>query len=110
MDNELRGTAVQMFKDLYLQPIRGKYGFCYYIKVPNGKGTYLDIKTTEKILADIPLKALSPDIILQRYKAIQRLKKVSNDDDFYDDNEGDYYDGVEAYHKKTQYKRKREYE
>jgi hypothetical protein len=92
MNNELRETALQIFKDCYLQAIRGKYGFCYYMRIPNGRGAYLDIKLTERILADIPLKALSPEIILQEYKRIRKAKKLLSNDD-YDGNDDSYYDG-----------------
>jgi hypothetical protein len=102
--------AVQMFKDLYLNVIKGKYDLCYYMKVPNNKGAYLDIKTTERILANIPLKDLSPELILQKYKKIQYLKNTYINYGYGDDdNNTDYYDGVEEYHKK-QYRRNYEYE
>jgi hypothetical protein len=61
------------------------------MKTPNGRGAYVDIKTTERILADIPLKELSPDLILEKYKRIQKTKKQSVNDDT------SYYGVIEEY-------------
>jgi hypothetical protein len=95
MNNDLRETALQMFHDLYLHTICGKYGYYYYLKMPNSKGAYLSIQTTDKILADIPLKLLSPETILKKYKSITKTKKqsVNNDDsgDYYCNNVDDYF-------------------
>jgi hypothetical protein len=106
MNNDLHYIAVQMFKDLYLSVIEAKYGVCYYMKIANGKGVYLNIKDTERILADTPLKALSPELILQRYKAVKKAKKqfIKNydaDNNYYNNyvdynnvNGNDYYENL----------------
>jgi hypothetical protein len=77
MNNELtlRDIAVQMFKDLYLAIVKGKYGECYYIKGLGGKGAFLQIDIAEKVLSKIPLPLLSVDNVYKEYKRIIKRKK-----------------------------------
>jgi hypothetical protein len=90
MDIYLRDIAVQMFRDLYLTKIKGKYGECYYMKVPKEKGVYLNIKDTENILNRILLKDLSTEKVLQTYKYIQDGKKVFHGAYSSEDEDGRY--------------------
>jgi hypothetical protein len=79
MDNKLalQEMAIQMFRDLYLTIIKGNYGKCYYIRSLGGKGAFLRIDITEKVLKTIPLPLLSVNNVIREYKRIAKAKKKS---------------------------------